>query len=435
MWTSLILLGIALTSTTAITNFQFPSETPCIIFDTSLQISVIGVFKSGPEAKQIELDKKAVVMNSSYCDDGNSSSIDFFLEGGVGFTVQFLKLNDSVKMMPSISFVPGIIFNATSDTNNVILHSTEGKLLPPANVSYSCYTGDTPIVMTNGSSANISYHGIISLTQLRVQAFDIKNGDLSPGESCDITPVTSVAPPIKPVTPTPGNPPVQTYSVKSGNTDCIVLQAGIEFTIPYTSNGARLTKTIGVPNNTRVVGMCGGGVATTQSLSLMFYGDWIMNFIFSHALSDSSPRRPLLLDGTMYGIKEISLEYNISSYLFPDADAKDEKLLSKIVYKTPEYPTSVGTSYRCQPPTIVDVQGITTRMTSFQYLAFGNQTTSSFDPKTVTDCPAITPFATDDDDHTGTIVGVVIAVFFILMVLVGIYIYRRRGKVSYEQVY
>lgn len=56
-----------------------------------------------------------------------------------------------------------------------------GKLLPPANVSYSCYTGDTPIVMTNGSSANISYHGIISLTQLRVQAFDIKNGDLSPG--------------------------------------------------------------------------------------------------------------------------------------------------------------------------------------------------------------------------------------------------------------
>lgn len=58
-----------------------------------------------------------------------------------------------------------------------------------------------------------------------------------------------------------------------------------------------------------------------------------------------------------------------------------------------------------------------------------------FASETVTDCPAITPFATDDDDHTGTIVGVVIAVFFILMVLVGIYIYRRRGKVSYEQVY
>lgn len=58
-----------------------------------------------------------MIMNSSYCDDGNSSSIDFFLEGGVGLTVQFLKLNDSVKMMPSISFVPGIIFNATSDTS------------------------------------------------------------------------------------------------------------------------------------------------------------------------------------------------------------------------------------------------------------------------------------------------------------------------------
>lgn len=85
----------------------------------------------------------------------------------------------------------------------------------------------------------------------------------------------------------------------------------------------RLTKTIGVPNNTRVVGMCGGGVATTQSLSLMFYGDWIMNFIFSHALSDSSPRRPLLLDDAMYEIKENSLEYNISSYLFPVANAKD----------------------------------------------------------------------------------------------------------------
>ena len=66
-------------------------------------------------------------------------------------------------------------------SDQVTLHSTKGKLLPPANVSYTCYTGDTPIVMNNGSSASISYHGIISLTQIRVQAFDIKNGDLSPG--------------------------------------------------------------------------------------------------------------------------------------------------------------------------------------------------------------------------------------------------------------
>uniref|UniRef100_K1S691 Uncharacterized protein n=1 Tax=Magallana gigas TaxID=29159 RepID=K1S691_MAGGI len=119
----------------------------------------------------------------------------------------------------------------------------------------------------NGSNAGISYHGIISLTQLWVQAFGIKNGDLSPD--------------------------------------------------------LRLTKTIDMPNTTRVMRMCGGGVATTQSLSLMFYGDWILNFIFSHALLDSSTRSPLLLDGAMYEIKEISLEYNISSYLFPDADAKD----------------------------------------------------------------------------------------------------------------
>uniref|UniRef100_K1PHA4 Uncharacterized protein n=1 Tax=Magallana gigas TaxID=29159 RepID=K1PHA4_MAGGI len=58
-----------------------------------------------------------------------------------------------------------------------------------------------------------------------------------------------------------------------------------------------------------------------------------------------------------------------------------------------------------------------------------------FITETVTDSPSPTPLPTDDDDHTGTIVGVVIPVFFILMILVGIYIYRRRGKVSYEQVY
>ena len=57
------------------------------------------------------------------------------------------------------------------------------------------------------------------------------------GESCDVTPITSVAPPI-PRTPTPGDPPVQTFSVQNGNTDCIVLQAAIEFIIPYTSKGA-----------------------------------------------------------------------------------------------------------------------------------------------------------------------------------------------------
>ena len=80
----------------------------------------------------------------------------------------------------------------------------------------------------------------------------------------------------------------------------------------------RLTKHIGVPNNTQVTGMCGGGVATTQSISLMFYNDWLLNVIFSHTLA-TSPRH-VLLDGTMYGIKEISLEYKVDSSLFPDAD-------------------------------------------------------------------------------------------------------------------
>ena len=79
-----------------------------------------------------------------------------------------------------------------------------------------------------------------------------------------------------------------------------------------------MTKHIGVPNNTQVTGMCGGGVATTQSISLMFYNDWLLNVIFSHTLA-TSPRH-VLLDGTMYGIKEISLEYKVDSSLFPDAD-------------------------------------------------------------------------------------------------------------------
>jgi hypothetical protein len=63
--------------------------------------------------------------------------------------------------------------------------------------------------------------------------------------------------------------------------------------------------------------MCGGGVATTQSVTLMFYGDWLLNFILSHSLSGPSH---LLMDGTTYGIKEISLEYNVTSLFFPDAD-------------------------------------------------------------------------------------------------------------------
>lgn len=67
------------------------------------------------------------------------------------------------------------------------LQSTKGKLLPESNVSYSCFTGDTPIVMTNGSSKGISYHAIISITELQVQAFDIQNGTLSPGWYIHVT--------------------------------------------------------------------------------------------------------------------------------------------------------------------------------------------------------------------------------------------------------
>lgn len=50
----------------------------------------------------------------------------------------------------------------------------------------------------------------------------------------------------------------------------------------------------------------------------------------------------------------------------------------------------------------------------------------------VIDCLVIIFFVIDDDDYIGIIVGVVIVVFFIFMVFVGIYIYRRRGKVLYE---
>ncbi|XP_061194791.1 uncharacterized protein LOC133202951 [Saccostrea echinata] len=416
----------------AIVNFQYPSSNPCIIFDASLQISIVGVFKPNPQVKQVSLDNKAVVLNStaSYCDNGNSSSLDFFMEGGVGFTVTFLKQNDTVKMMPSITFVPAIIFNSFSnDTSQVALKGTKGKLLPPSNVSYSCFTGDTPIVMTNGSSAGVSYHAIISITELQVQAFDIENGKLGPGESCDAVPIPSVAPIV---TPKPGDPPVKTYSINNGKVDCIVLQAGIEFTIPYTSNGARLMKTVGVPDATQVTGICGEGVATIQSMSLMFYDDWLLNFILSHSASAS---HHLLMDGTTYGIKEISLEYNISSTLFPDADNTGEKMLAKHVFATPNFLTPVGSSYRCQANTNVDVQGIQTRLTSFQYLAFGTQNSTSFDPNAVTDCQSPSP-SPEDNDYTGTIVGVIIAVFFIVMVFIGIILYmKKKGKGSYEQVY
>uniref|UniRef100_A0A8W8IU72 Uncharacterized protein n=1 Tax=Magallana gigas TaxID=29159 RepID=A0A8W8IU72_MAGGI len=175
-----------------------------------------------------------------------------------------------------------------------------------------------------------------SLQQRWEQAFGIKNGDLSP---------------------------VQTYSVKSGNTDCIGLHAGIEFIIPYTSNGARLTKTISVPNTTRVIEMCG---VTTQSLSPMLCGDWILNFIFSHALSGSSPRRPLLLD-----------------------DAITTRLLFErhvVVFQTRNCCLRQCT----RPPSTQPQWGPAT--------------------ETVTDSPSPTPLPTDDDDHTGTIVGVVIPV-------------------------
>ncbi|XP_056004187.1 uncharacterized protein LOC125660208 [Ostrea edulis] len=428
MWTSFLLLGITISMSSAITNFQYPNVNPCIIFDASLQITVIGIFKSAPQAKQITLDNKAVVMNTSFCDNGNSSSIDFLLEGGIGFTVLFQKTNDSVKMMPSTTFIPAIIFKQfTNDTTQLELQSTKGKLLPESNVSYSCFTGDTPIVMTNGSSKGISYHAIISITELQVQAFDIQNGTLSPGDSCDAIPITSTA---APHTPAPGNPPVKTYTVKNGNSNCIVLQAGIEFTIPYTSKGVRANKTIGVPDTAQVTGMCGGGVATTQSVTLMFYGDWLLNFIISHSLS--SPDH-LLMDGTTYGIKEISLEYNLTSLFFPDADNIGEKYLAKQVFTPLKFTTSVGNSYKCVPTTPVDVGGIQTKIKSFQYLAFGNQTT--FDPTAVTDCSVPNPVPPEDHDYTGTIVGVVIAVFFTVMVVIGIIIYKKRGKGSYEQVY
>lgn len=67
-------------------------------------------------------------------------------------------------------------------------------------------------------------------------------------------------------------------------------------------------------------------------------------------------------------ISILKVTYNISG----------EKYLAKQVFTPLKFTTSVGNSYKCVPTTPVDVGGIQTKIKSFQYLAFGNQTT--FDP-------------------------------------------------------
>lgn len=58
----------------------------------------------------------------------------------------------------------------------------------------------------------------------------------------DATSSGTVIPTTPPITPAPGEPPVQLYAVQGENGTCILMNGGIQFTITYNATNERVSE-------------------------------------------------------------------------------------------------------------------------------------------------------------------------------------------------
>ncbi|KAK3094583.1 hypothetical protein FSP39_003650 [Pinctada imbricata] len=415
-------------------DIYYPDEnSTCIRMQATINISVIATFDP-PQAVQFPLENYTI-LNSSHCSNGSVTAV-LNIQTSDGIQLLFLFVEDGtrgVQMNSQILFVPNHLFsNFTQDNETVLLNEQKPKGLPPPDRAYSC-SQDDAILMKTSERENVAYSGVIDLIYIQIQAFNLNGSNFGPVEDCGQSVIST---PI-PATPTPGVPPTNMYILESiDGMKCIVMNTGIEFTIPYTTaSGAKSTKVIGVPSSAIVKSGTCTDFGSTAQIALSFYGDWILSLLFTS--QNNQLKQIGVAADNQYTLYSITLTYSLSKTLFPDS--KDLKIDTTVSVRLdpPQFGTTLGYSYQCATKSTYDIDhGVDISFVNLQYKAFNSDNTTTFDPSKVIKCNQPSPSSPDNSGLSpGVIAVIVIIVVAVVLAAGGVVFFRvRRRHTPYDQV-
>lgn len=263
----------------------------------------------------------------------------------------------------------------------------------------------------------------LMMEDVAIQAYNVKGSDFTgEREECAADSPTTVAPVTTPapVTPVPGSPPTNDYTFPG---HCIVLDAGLEFVIPYTMNDDKNSSvTVGIPSNYTTTGMCGND---TQMLNVTFYNDWSMVMYFSDGGSAA-----MLSDSDSFYLKEMTLTYFLQTDIFKDPKNANTRQDVNGTFESSQFSAKKSGSYECNSELNLGLsKGVTMNSNNLRVKAFSSDNSTSFPSGDLSECPK--------DSDTNSVVPIAVGAALaglVIIVLIAYLIGRRRSRSGYQQV-
>lgn len=227
-----------------------------------------------------------------------------------------------------------------------------------------------------------------------------------------------------PTTTTAANvAPILNFSIinPENNQTCLLLQFAINMDITYEAydeknNTVNRTDTLAIPSDyNNATGVCD---TNSNKFKLVFWNEWVLDIEYT-------------LVGDKYSLTSMILNYNINTNWFPNATRN--LTLTANAGSLSEFPSTKGSSYRCNSKTTVVLDSMVKfEISHYQGEPFYSNSQTNKDAKfhTAIDCPA---------DQTGTsklvpiIVGSALA-FLVVLVLIAYLIGRQRHRTGYQSV-
>ncbi|OWF56865.1 lysosome-associated membrane glycoprotein 1-like [Mizuhopecten yessoensis] len=402
----------------AASMYYYPNKTdPCIIVAGDFEISVTYT-KMDNTTSNVPLKIPADAKVNGSCPEGMKSEISMTW-GGSGamrmVRMSFSSSNDIVDIS-TISLdvdLDNTTFPESKDADMKADFPTSIPLSKPTGY-YKCKANvDVPL----GTSK-------LSMSDVAIQAFNV-NGTSFTGEreECAADKPVTTEPPVTtpaPVTPAPGSPPVNKYTVP-GN--CIVLDAGLEFVIPYTkSDNTSTSVTVGIPKNYTATGTCGN---VTQMLNVVFYEDWSMEMIFNGGGSASQ-----LSDSDSFFLEELRLSYKLQPNIFAGVKNPNAEMVANNTFDKSQFSAKKTGSYQCNNKLNFGLNnGVTLNTDDLQVKAFSTDNSTGFPTGDLNECP--------QDSDTNSVVPIAVGAALaglVVIVLIAYLIGRRRSRSGYQQV-
>jgi len=201
------------------------------------------------------------------------------------------------------------------------------------------------------------------------------------------------------------------YKVSANNRYCLLLKSGVAITIKYNSTANQVkTRTFNILHNATYFGSCSYAF---DILVIKWVSGLSINLTFANSSSSSN-------------LNQIIVKYKLSPEYFPDALNKGNATITESEVYSDTCKMPITNSYKCTTVNF-DIGSISLKLSNFQYEAFQNSISDTISNPEIS-CDARNPLV-------AIIVGVVLAVFLILVVIVFlIFRYRASKKIGYEEI-